>query len=94
MASCAALLLFGFILSPFVPILTLILMDAPEVGSTCMGSAGGMFFSVSEIGGFTGPLIMGAVVDATGGFLAGTLLFAVLCLTFFVLTFFLKTERA
>jgi len=75
-----------------VSILTLILMDTPEVGSAYMGAAGGLFFCVSEIGGFAGPLVMGAVVDMTGGFWAGTLFFAVLCLTFFVLTFFLKTE--
>ena len=88
----AALVLCGIILSPIVSILTLILMDTPEVGSAYMGAAGGLFFCVSEIGGFAGPLVMGAVVDMTGGFWAGTLFFAVLCLTFFVLTFFLKTE--
>jgi cyanate permease len=90
----AALILVGIIVSPFVPILTLILMDSPEVGSAYMGSAGGLFFCVSEIGGFAGPLIMGAIVDVTGGFWAATLFFAVLCLAFFALTFFLKTERA
>jgi MFS transporter, CP family, cyanate transporter len=88
----AALLVFGAIISPFVPILTLILMDTPEVGSTYMGAAGGLFYCVSEIGGFTGPLIMGAVVDWTGSFLAGTFLFAALCLGLFALTFLLKTE--
>ena len=84
-----ALLVFGIIISPFVPVLVLILMDIPEVGSTYMGSAGGMFYCVAEIGGFTGPLIMGALVDVTGGFLAGVLFFAVLCLAFAVLTLYL-----
>ena len=87
-----ALILFGLIISPFFPILTLILMDIPEVGSTYMGIAGGMFYCASEIGGFTGPLIMGAIVDMTGDFLVGTLFFAVLCLSFAVLTLFLKTR--
>jgi len=90
----AALVLFGVIISPFVPVLVLILMDIPEVGSTYMGSAGGMFYCVAEIGGFTGPLIMGALVDVTGGFLAGVLFFAVLCLAFAVLTLYLKVSPA
>jgi cyanate permease len=89
-AQLAALVLFGIAISPCYPILTLILMDAPEVGSAHMGSAGGMFFCVSEIGGFAGPLIMGTVVDMTGTFLAGTFFFAALCLTSFVLALFLK----
>ena len=89
-----ALLVFGVIISPFVPVLVLILMDIPAVGSTYMGSAGGMFYCVAEIGGFTGPLIMGALVDVTGGFLAGVLFFAVLCLAFAVLTLYLKVSPA
>lgn len=89
----AALVGFGFIIAPFVPLLTLILMDTPEVGSAYMGSAGGMFYCVSEIGGFAGPLIMGVVVDLSGSFVAGTFFFAFLCLAFFVLTLLLKTER-
>ncbi len=88
----AALALFGVIISPFYPILTLILMDAPEVGSAYMGSAGGMFFCISEIGGFAGPLIMGTVVDLTGTFFAGTFFFAALCLTSLVLALFLRTR--
>ena len=58
------------------------------------GTRGGMFYCVAEIGGFTGPLIMGALVDITGGFLAGVLFFAVLCLAFAVLTLYLKTSPA
>lgn len=87
-----ALILFGILVSPIVPVLTLILMDAPEVGSTYMGFAGGMFYCISEIGGFAGPLIMGAIVDATGDFLAGVLFLSVLCAGFSGLTFFLKTR--
>jgi nitrate/nitrite transporter NarK len=86
----AALILFGIIVSPFIPLLTVTLMETPEVGSNHMGAAGGMFFCISEIGGFTGPLIMGASVDLTGDFLGGAIFFAVLCLFFAVLTLFLK----
>lgn len=90
----AALIGFGITISPFYAILTLILMDTPEVGSAHMGSIGGMFFCISEIGGFAGPLIMGAIVDATGSFQTGTFFFAALCLTSFILAFCLKTRPA
>jgi CP family cyanate transporter-like MFS transporter len=90
----AALILFGIIISPFIPLLTVILMETPEVGSNHMGAAGGMFFCISEIGGFTGPLIMGVSVDLTGDFLGGALFFALLCLLFVVLTFFLKNTNS
>ena len=86
----AALILFGVIVSPFIPLLTALLMDIPEVGSNHMGAAGGMFFCIAEIGGFTGPLIMGASVDLTGDFLGGALFFAVLCILIAVLTRCLK----
>jgi CP family cyanate transporter-like MFS transporter len=87
-----ALILFGIIVSPFIPLLTALLMDTPEVGPGHMGAAGGMFFCISEIGGFAGPLIMGASVDLTGDFLGGAVFFAVLCLFFAVLTLFLKNK--
>jgi sugar phosphate permease len=76
----AALVLFGVIFSPCCSILTLMLMDMPEVGSRHMGTAGGLFFCVAEVGGFLGPLLLGSVVDASGTFLAGQLLFAPLCI--------------
>ena len=85
------LVLFGFITSPIVSILTLILMDTPQVGSEAMGSAVGMFFCIAEIGGFTGPLIIGALIDFTGAFLSGTILLVILCLVFSGLTFLLRT---
>jgi cyanate permease len=88
----AALILFGVVIAPFVPLLTLILMDTPEVGSTYMGAAGGLFFCVAEIGGVMGPLVMGAIVDLTGTFLAGTLFFAMLCIAIILLTMRLKTR--
>jgi cyanate permease len=89
----AGLIMFGTIIAPFFPILTLILMDTPEVGSAYMGSVGGMFFCVSEIGGFAGPLVMGAIVDLTGSFQMGNLFFVLLCLAVFALSLQLKTTQ-
>jgi hypothetical protein len=54
----------------------LMLMSSPEVGSKYLGSAAGMFFCVAEIGGFSGPLILGTLRNTTGNFLSGTLFIA------------------
>ena len=80
----------GFISAPFMALLLLMLMDTPGVETRHMGSAGGMFFCVAEIGGFTGPFIMGILVDATGTFMTGALFLAGLCMAMAVLTYFLN----
>ncbi|MFC2007846.1 CynX/NimT family MFS transporter [Chloroflexota bacterium] len=87
----AGLVIYGVISSPLIPMLMLILMDIPEVGSAYMGSAGGMFFCVAEIGGFAAPLIMGVLVDVTQSFLSGTVLLAVFCLIISVMALLMKT---
>ncbi len=84
------LIMMGFISSSFMPLMLLILMDLPEIGSRYMGSAGGIFFCIAEIGGFTGPLIMGVLVDITGTFLLGAFFLASLCVGICVLTLFLR----
>jgi hypothetical protein len=84
--------LFGITNSSFLPILMLILMDTPEIGSKHMGSAGGLFFCIAEIGGFAGPLLMGVLVDITGTFLAGAFFLSGLNVAIFVLTTLLRTK--
>jgi MFS-type transporter involved in bile tolerance (Atg22 family) len=83
------LLVLGFVSSPFMPLLMLILMESPSVKTEYMGSAGGMFFCVAEIGGFSGPALMGILVDVTGTFMAGTIFLAILCLAIAVMTLFI-----
>jgi cyanate permease len=80
----------GFISSPFMSMLLLILMDSPGVEARHMGSAGGMFFCVAEIGGFAGPFFMGVLVDLTGTFMAGALFLAGLCIAIAALTYSLR----
>jgi CP family cyanate transporter-like MFS transporter len=46
----------------------LMLVEQPEVGAQRAGMAGGLFFAAAEIGGVLGPLSMGVLFDATGGF--------------------------
>jgi len=87
------LMVLGFVSSPFMPLMLLILMENPRVTTEYMGAAGGMFFCVAEIGGFTGPSLMGILVDATGTFMAGTIFLAFLCIGISIMTFFIKAER-
>jgi nitrate/nitrite transporter NarK len=89
----AGLILYGVTSCTLVPLLTLILMDTPEVGSKYMGSAGGLFFCISEIGGFLSPLVVGMLVDWTGDFLVGGYFIMVLGLAIFMLTFLIQDSR-
>ena len=57
----------------------LFLMETKGVGSRVMGAAGGMYFSAGEIGGVLGPLSIGAMFDATGGFSAPLLMLSGVC---------------
>lgn len=84
------LALYGSSVSTLFPILILILMDTPEVGARYMGSAGGIYFSISEIGGFMGPLVVGALVEWTGSFHVSIFYVSALSLVIFILTFLLK----
>jgi MFS transporter, CP family, cyanate transporter len=86
------LAVLGFVMAPFMALLLIILMDSPGVETRHMGSAGGMFFCVAEIGGFSGPLMMGVLVDATGAFMAGAMFLAGLCLVMAGLTTRLKND--
>jgi hypothetical protein len=87
---CIGLMVLGFVSSPFMPLMLLILMENPRVETEYMGAAGGMFFCVAEIGGFAGPSLMGVLVDLTGTFMAGTIFLAVLCIGMAFMTFFIK----
>ncbi|MFC1860339.1 CynX/NimT family MFS transporter [Chloroflexota bacterium] len=88
------LVLYGFVFRCTMPLMMLILMDLPEVGSRYMGSAGGIYFCVAEIGGFTGPYMMGAIADMTGGFLIGVSSLAGLSVVMAVMALLLKTKPA
>jgi CP family cyanate transporter-like MFS transporter len=88
----SGLILLGITGSCFMPMMLLVLMDTSEVETRNMGSAGGMFFCIAEIGGFTGPFIIGALVDISGAFMAGAIFLAALCIGISVLTSFLMTQ--
>jgi MFS transporter, CP family, cyanate transporter len=86
------LVIYGLFFSTVMPLLILELMSLPEVGSKYMGSAGGMFFCIAEIGGFTGPSFLGFIKEATNSFLFGAILMSALALSIAVMALFL-TKR-
>jgi cyanate permease len=86
-----SLLLYGIAGGSLVPLVILTLMETPGVDSDFMGAAGGLFFCISEIGGFFGPFIIGYLVDLTGTFTAGAIFLALLAAVIAVLMIPLKT---
>ena len=50
---------------------SLILVETPGIGERRAGTASGLYFSTAEIGGVGGPVMLGVVYDATGGFATG-----------------------
>lgn len=84
------LIILGIAGSCFMPMMLLILMDTSEVETRNMGSAGGMFFCIAEIGGFSGPFLIGALVDISGAFMTGAIFLVAVCIGIALLTFFLR----
>jgi len=84
------LMLFGIATTALTPMFMLILMDLPEVGSEHMGAAGGIYFTIAEVGGFLGPFIVGALVDITGSFLAGASILSLMGVCIFAMILTLK----
>ena len=61
-----------------ISILTLI--ETPKIGEARAVTASGTFFSAAEVGGAAGPLMLGFIHAASGGFQAGmTFLTVVTC---------------
>ncbi|MFH1349890.1 MAG: MFS transporter [Pseudomonadota bacterium] len=85
------LIIFGVSGPCLMPLLVLTLMETPEVTSKYLGSATGVFFCVSEIGGFFGPFIVGFLADLAENFLAGAIFLSSLGLIILVFMSLLKT---
>ena len=62
------------------------LIEQKAVGQENAGLAGGMFFSVAEIGGVGGPVMIGLVRDYTGGFQTALWLLAGLAMLMIILS--------
>lgn len=62
------LILQGLARSSMMTVLILTLVELPGIGDARTGVASGMFFSAAEVGGVLGPLGIGLLYDASGGF--------------------------
>ncbi|MBI4201158.1 MAG: MFS transporter [Chloroflexi bacterium] len=69
-----------------MPVLILILLETPGVGAPRIGAASGLFFAAAEVGGFSGPLLLGLLRDATGSLVSGVLLLAVVSASMVLMT--------
>ena len=62
------LILQGIARGSMMTVAILILMEAPSVPKERLGLAGGLFFTVAEVGGVLGPLSFGILSDFRGDF--------------------------
>lgn len=70
------LVLQGIARSSLMTVAILTLVETRGVGEKQAGTASGLFFAAAEVGGAGGPILLGVLYDATGGFDAGLFLLA------------------
>jgi cyanate permease len=85
-----ALVLYGIVSGAHLPLLLVVMMDLPAVGAEYTGIASGLFFSVGEVMGFGGPILVGVLRDLTSSFVPALLLLALIVEFMIVLAVFLK----
>jgi CP family cyanate transporter-like MFS transporter len=66
----------GFCAGAVQPLMLNVLMEMRSVGPRRIGTAVGIYFSVGEVGGASGPAFMGLLADLTGSFTPGMLALA------------------
>ncbi len=62
------LALQGIARSSMMTVAMLSLVETPGIGERRAATAGGLFFSAAEIGGASGPVLLGVIHDLSGGF--------------------------
>lgn len=90
----AGLVLTGAASGAMMTISILALIEQDYVGPERAGIAGGIFFSFAEIGGVSGPVMLGLLHDYTGGFTASLYLLAALGMLMCVLVHLLRPSRS
>lgn len=84
------LCLQGLARGAMMTIALLMLMEIPDIGSKRAGTAGGLFFTAAEIGGVSGPLMIGLMHDLTGNFSASLTMLSFICFGLLGLLFLLQ----
>ena len=72
--------LVGLGMGGLSPLIRSIPVELDGIGAALTGTAVGLVFAVGEIGGFLGPVVIGALRDVTGSFAPGLALCAVAAL--------------
>ncbi len=75
----AGLVLQGVVRGALGAVVILLLMETDSVGAERMGAAGGLYFTAGEVGGVLGPLSVGVLAEATGGFAVPLYLLSAVC---------------
>jgi len=88
----ASLIFYGISSAAMAPLVMVILMDLPQVGAQYMGAAGGILMSVGGLGGFTGPLMVGFIVDLTGSMLPSIIVLTVAVEAMLILALLMKEK--
>ena len=88
------LALQGIARSSLMTVAILTLVETRGVGEARAGTASGLFFSAAEVGGAGGPILLGLVYDATGGFDLSLLLLAGVAAFLLLATFRLQALSA
>ncbi len=65
-ATAGGILIYGAMRSSVLPVAMLFLMDSDDVGPANMAGASALYFTAGEVGGVTGPVMIGIVADASG----------------------------
>lgn len=89
----AALAFQGFSAGAISPLLMSLMMDLREVGPEAMGAAAGIYFAVGEVGGFSGPSLIGLLKDLSGSFTLGIVSQATFALVMLIPTLYLREIR-
>jgi len=69
--SAAVVLVAGLGLGGLAPLIRTLPIELPEIGPRLTGTATGLVFTIGEIGGFLGPVVLGVSVDLAGTFDVG-----------------------
>ncbi len=75
-ATVAAVALVGLGIGGLAPLVRAIPVELDGIGPRLTATANGLIFTVGEVGGFSGPFLIGGLSDLTGSFLPGLLALA------------------
>jgi cyanate permease len=82
----ASLILYGFFYGPLASLTMVLLMEHPEVDSSWISTASGLFFSIGPLGGFFGPYLIGYLWEITENVMSGVWLLIAVTMLMIIIT--------